>query len=138
MTKARIQYVCQSCGAVALKWAGQCKVCGEWNTLEETVVAPAREHLAARPWTPLSQPQPLPEIQADQFQRLPVASAELARVLGGGMVPGSVVLVGGDPGIGKSTLLLQASAQLAEENRPVLYISAEESIYQIKMRADRL
>jgi len=138
MTKARIQYVCQSCGAIALKWAGQCKVCGEWNTLEETVISPAREQLAARPWTPLSQPQPLPEIQADQFQRLPMASAELARVLGGGMVPGSVVLVGGDPGIGKSTLLLQASAQLAGENRSVLYVSAEESIYQIKMRADRL
>jgi DNA repair protein RadA/Sms len=138
MSKARIQYVCQSCGAIALKWAGQCKVCGEWNTLEETVVSPAREQVTARPWAPVSQPQPLPEIQADQFQRLPVASAELARVLGGGMVPGSVVLVGGDPGIGKSTLLLQTSAQLAEENRPVLYVSAEESVYQIKMRADRL
>jgi DNA repair protein RadA/Sms len=138
MSKARIQYVCQSCGAVALKWAGQCKVCGEWNTLEETLVSPSREHAAAQSWLPLSQPQPLPEIQSDQFQRLPIASTELARVLGGGMVPGSVVLVGGDPGVGKSTLLLQTSAQLAEENRPVLYVSAEESVYQIKMRADRL
>jgi DNA repair protein RadA/Sms len=80
----------------------------------------------------------LPEIQADQFQRLPVAIGELARVLGGGIVRGSVVLVGGDPGIGKSTLLLQASALLAEEGDPVLYISGEESVQQIKMRADRL
>jgi DNA repair protein RadA/Sms len=87
---------------------------------------------------PLSQPQPLPEIQADQFQRLPVAIGELARVLGGGVVPGSVVLIGGDPGIGKSTLLLQTSAQLAEEEGPVLYVSGEESAQQIKMRADRL
>jgi DNA repair protein RadA/Sms len=87
---------------------------------------------------PLSQPQPLPEIEADQFQRLSVASGELARVLGGGIVPGSVVLIGGDPGIGKSTLLLQVSAQLSEENGPVLYVSGEESVQQIKMRADRL
>jgi DNA repair protein RadA/Sms len=87
---------------------------------------------------PVSQPQSLPDIQADQFQRLPVANGELARVLGGGLVPGSVVLIGGDPGIGKSTLLLQASAQLAEGPKPVLYISGEESVHQIKMRADRL
>jgi DNA repair protein RadA/Sms len=87
---------------------------------------------------PVSHPQSLPDIQADQFQRLPVANGELARVLGGGLVPGSVVLVGGDPGIGKSTLLLQASAQLAEGPKPVLYISGEESVHQIKMRADRL
>jgi DNA repair protein RadA/Sms len=81
---------------------------------------------------------PLPEIQADQFQRLPVAMDELARVLGGGIVPGSVILVGGDPGIGKSTLLLQVSALLAAERGPVLYVSGEESVQQIKMRADRL
>jgi DNA repair protein RadA/Sms len=87
---------------------------------------------------PQSQPQSLSEIQADQFHRLPVASSELARVLGGGIVPGSVMLIGGDPGIGKSTLLLQTSAQLAEAEKPVLYISGEESVHQIKIRADRL
>jgi DNA repair protein RadA/Sms len=91
-----------------------------------------------QPWTPLSEPQPLPDIQADQFQRLPVTSTELARVLGGGIVPGSVILVGGDPGIGKSTLLLQTAARLAEATAPVLYVSGEESVNQIKMRADRL
>jgi DNA repair protein RadA/Sms len=138
MAKARVQYVCESCGATAPKWAGQCRVCGEWNTMVETITQPRKEQAFPGSWLPLSQPQPLSEIQADQFQRLPVASGELARVLGGGIVPGSVVLVGGDPGIGKSTLLLQASAQLAEANRPVLYVSGEESVHQIKMRADRL
>ena len=138
MAKTRVQYVCQSCGASQLKWAGQCKSCGEWNTLVETIVEARKDRAADRSWMPISQPQRLPDIQADQFQRLPVAIGELARVLGGGVVPGSVVLIGGDPGIGKSTLLLQASAQLAEEGKPVLYVSGEESVHQIKMRADRL
>ncbi len=138
MAKTRVQYVCQACGETALKWRGQCRACGEWNTLVETLVEPGKGQPSARSWMPLSQPQPLPEIQADHFQRLAVASGELARVLGGGVVPGSVVLVGGDPGIGKSTLLLQVSAQLAGESSPVLYVSGEESVQQIKMRADRL
>ena len=138
MAKTRVQFVCQTCGAAYPRWSGQCKSCGEWNTMVETVVQPRKDAAAARAWMPVSQPQSLPDIQADQFQRLPVANGELARVLGGGLVPGSVVLVSGDPGIGKSTLLLQASAQLAEGPKPVLYISGEESVHQIKMRADRL
>ena len=138
MAKARVQYVCQTCGTTSHKWAGQCKGCGEWNTMVETIVQPQKDATALRSWMPVSQPQPLPDIKADQFQRLPVANGELARVLGGGIVPGSVVLIGGDPGIGKSTLLLQASAQLADGQEPVLYISGEESVHQIKMRADRL
>jgi DNA repair protein RadA/Sms len=140
MAKSRVHYVCESCGATALKWSGQCKACGEWNTLIETIVQPRKDQPGARAFgTPSpSAPQALPEIRADQFQRLPVGMGELSRVLGGGIVPGSVVLIGGDPGIGKSTLLLQASAQLAEQGRPVLYVSAEESVHQIKMRADRL
>jgi DNA repair protein RadA/Sms len=137
MSKKRVQYVCQSCGATALRWAGQCKECGEWNTLLETITE-ARSPVAGPGWVPASQPVPLPQIQADQFQRLPVANGELSRVLGGGIVPGSVILVSGDPGIGKSTLLLQACAQLAEEVQPILYVSGEESVHQIKMRADRL
>ena len=138
MSKKRVRYVCQSCGAMSLRWAGQCKECGEWNTLVETVVESGPSRLPAQPWAPLSEPQRLPDIDADRFQRLPVTSGELARVLGGGIVPGSVVLIGGDPGIGKSTLLLQASAQLARDSAPVLYVSGEESASQIKMRADRL
>jgi DNA repair protein RadA/Sms len=138
MAKTRVQFVCQTCGAAYPRWLGQCKSCGEWNTMVETVVQPRKDATASRAWMPVSQPQSLPDIRADQFQRLPVANSELARVLGGGLVPGSVVLISGDPGIGKSTLLLQASAQLAEGPKPVLYISGEESVHQIKMRADRL
>jgi len=138
MAKARVQYVCQTCGATSHRWAGQCKDCGEWNTMVETITQARKDAAALRSWMPISQPQPLPDIKADQFQRLPVHNGELARVLGGGIVPGSVVLIGGDPGIGKSTLLLQASAQLADGQEPVLYISGEESVHQIKMRADRL
>ncbi len=138
MAKMRLQYICESCGATAIKWSGQCPSFGEWNTLVETVVEPQKEPALARSWMPRSQPQRLSEILSDQFQRLPVTIGELARVLGGGVVPGSVALIGGDPGIGKSTLLLQASAQMAAEIGPVLYVSAEESVHQIKMRADRL
>ena len=138
MAKMRVQYVCQSCGSTFMKWAGRCTSCGEWNTLLETVVEARPSRAVKASLAPTSQPQALPDIQADQFHRLPVGFDELARVLGGGIVPGSVVLIGGDPGIGKSTLLLQASAQLAEGSGPVLYVSAEESAQQIKMRADRL
>lgn len=138
MAKMRVQYVCQSCGATSMKWAGRCNSCGEWNTLLETVVEARPSRAVKASLAPTSQPQPLPDIQADQFHRLPVGFDELARVLGGGIVPGSVVLIGGDPGIGKSTLLLQTSAQLAADGGPVLYVSAEESVQQIKMRADRL
>ncbi|MFN2292311.1 MAG: DNA repair protein RadA [Anaerolineae bacterium] len=138
MAKKKTRYLCQSCGATTLKWSGQCKECGEWNTLVETIMEERKRAAPGHPWTPLSEPQPLPDIKADQFQRLSVTSTELSRVLGGGIVPGSVILVGGDPGIGKSTLLLQASARLAEATAPVLYVSGEESVNQIKMRADRL
>ncbi len=145
MSKTRVRYVCQSCGATALKWTGQCNACGEWNTLAETVIESRKARPGLHASMLASQPQSLPEIKADQSQRLPVANDELSRVLGGGIVPGSVVLIGGDPGIGKSTLLLQVSAQLAEEDSAglgttpvVLYISGEESVHQIKLRADRL
>jgi len=138
VSKNRVEYVCQSCGTSFLRWAGQCRSCGEWNTLVETVVEARPGRATRASLTPTSQPQSLPDIAADQFQRLPVSIGELARVLGGGIVPGSVVLIGGDPGIGKSTLLLQASAALAAQIGTVLYVSAEESAQQIKMRADRL
>jgi len=133
--KRRTTFVCQNCGSSFPKWMGRCPDCGEWNTLVEQVEerAPAR-----RPLVPISEPQPLPHITADAFQRLPVPMEEFSRVLGGGIVPGSVVLIGGDPGIGKSTLLLQLSALLARERGDTLYVSGEESVQQIRMRADRL
>jgi DNA repair protein RadA/Sms len=137
MAKPRTRFVCQNCGSSQPKWMGKCPDCGEWNSLVETVVERPKTS-AALPLMPTSQPQPLPTIAADDFRRIPVPMTELNRVLGGGIVPGSVVLIGGDPGIGKSTLLLQVSSLLSKGAGPVLYVSGEESVQQIKMRADRL
>jgi DNA repair protein RadA/Sms len=138
MPKTQTRYVCQQCGSVQSKWMGRCPDCGEWNTLVETVVE-TRKESAARPAVALTnQPQPLPAISAAGAARLPLPMQELSRVLGGGIVPGSAVLIGGDPGIGKSTLLLQLSAMLADAGQKVLYVSGEESAQQIKMRAERL
>jgi len=140
MSKARTRFVCQSCGATQARWMGRCPECGEWNTLVETVIEePSR---AASPRgsasIPESQAQPLTEIPMQGSERLPVPMEELNRVLGGGIVPGEVVLIGGDPGIGKSTLLLQLAALMSTEEWPVLYVSGEESPQQIKLRAERL
>ena len=138
MPKTITRFVCQSCGRAAAKPLGRCPSCGEWNTYVEEVVesAPSRRIAAAN--GAKSRPQPLPQVEggADE-DRLPLSIAEFARVLGGGIVPGSLVLIGGDPGIGKSTLLLQTAVELAPIG-PVLYVSGEESPSQIKMRADRL
>ena len=114
---------------------GRCPECGEWNSLVETLVEPPAQRAGA---TPQSQPCLLPEVAADSFARISLTIGELDRVLGGGLVPGSLVLIGGDPGIGKSTLLLQASAALASVRGPVFYVSGEESPQQIKMRAERI
>ncbi|MBC8447154.1 MAG: DNA repair protein RadA [Chloroflexi bacterium] len=137
MAKVKTRYVCQQCGSAQPKWMGRCPDCGEWNTLVKTVIAEERltgRSLAASE----TAPQPLPAISPDGFERIPVAIGELSRVLGGGIVPGSGVLIGGDPGIGKSTLLLQLASLLARQGHNVLYISGEESPQQIKMRAERL
>jgi DNA repair protein RadA/Sms len=142
MAKAKTRYVCQSCGSAQPKWQGRCPDCGEWNTLVEMVIqepAPGRPtSLSAGSLT--TAPLPLPEIPADGYERIPVAIGEISRVLGGGIVPGSVVLISGDPGIGKSTLLIQLCAALADADGagPVLYVSGEESAAQIKLRAERL
>jgi len=147
MAKPKTQYVCQVCGSVQPKWMGRCPDCGEWNTLVETVVQePKRGAAAPRVAGAPTLPQPLPDIPADGYERIPVPISELSRVLGGGIVPGSVVLISGDPGIGKSTLLLQLCSVLAGGGgsassgveRPVLYVSGEESAAQIKLRAKRL
>jgi DNA repair protein RadA/Sms len=140
MAKLQTRYVCQNCGSTQPKWAGKCPDCGQWNTLVETVVQPAAANRRGVAMLPdaSSGPVPLPDIRADGYERIPLAIGELSRVLGGGIVPGSVVLVSGDPGVGKSTLLLQLCAALAEGAGPILYVSGEESPAQIKMRASRM
>ncbi len=138
MPKQRVKYVCQQCGAESTRWMGKCPNCGSWNSYVETLEAsaapaPTRHAVGGR-----SEPTALPQIKADAYARLPVGNAEFSRVLGGGIVPGSLVLIGGDPGIGKSTLLLQVAAQVASSAGGVLYVSGEESPQQIKMCAERL
>lgn len=141
MAKTKTRYVCQECGSVQPKWMGRCPDCGEWNTLLETVVEDSRPGAASpaarQALLGRNSPQPLATIAADSYQRTLLPMEEFNRVLGGGLVPGSLILIGGDPGIGKSTLLLQMSASLATEGI-VLYISGEESAQQIKLRASRL
>jgi DNA repair protein RadA/Sms len=138
-TKTRTVFVCQQCGSTQLKWMGRCPDCGEWNTLVETIQSkPGRETSASRLELPRSAPTPLTQVKAERQDRIPMAMEEFNRVLGGGIVPGCLVLVSGDPGIGKSTLLTQVAAQMAMTHGPVLYVSGEESAQQIKMRADRL
>ncbi len=137
MPKARVKFVCQQCGAESTRWVGKCPNCGAWNSYVETRESPpAASRLATV--GPRAEPTPLPRISADSFTRISVGMGEFSRVLGGGIVPGSLVLIGGDPGIGKSTLLLQVSAMVADASGPVLYVSGEESPQQIKMRAARL
>jgi DNA repair protein RadA/Sms len=137
LAKSTTRFVCQSCGAVFAKWAGRCEACGAWNAIAEepaeTRPGPAGKAAAGRPlgFVPLAGSAAPPP-------RAATGIAELDRVLGGGLVPASAVLVGGDPGIGKSTLLLQAAAKLAGTDRPVLYVSGEESIEQVRLRARRL
>jgi len=119
--RARAMYVCQQCGSQSLKWVGRCPDCGEWNSMLETVES--REGAPPPSILPRSRPQRLSEIPAEGFKRMEVSMGEFSRVLGGGIVPGSMVLIAGDPGIGKSTLLLQVTALLSETLGKVLYIS---------------
>jgi DNA repair protein RadA/Sms len=139
MAKAKTQFVCQSCGYQAPKWLGKCPGCQGWNSfVEERVIdekAPERDLLGMEMETA---PVPITEISAEEKGRFQIGIGEFDRVLGGGIVFGSLVLVGGDPGIGKSTLLLQVMHRLASSGRKVLYVSGEESLQQTKMRAERL
>lgn len=137
--KAKVQFECQSCGYISPKYLGRCPNCGQWNSMTEVTIQDtsdrrARVSLSGKK----TQPQRLTEIVPKKEPRVATKLPELNRVLGGGVVPGSLVLIGGDPGIGKSTLLLQVSQQLTEVGGKVLYVSGEESADQIKLRAERL
>ncbi len=137
MAKAKTIYFCQECGHESSKWMGQCPGCRQWNTFAEETVERPKHASSERPGSS-ARPVPLSEIEMKQEERFTSGFPELDRVLGGGIVPASIVLVGGDPGIGKSTLLLQVCKNLSIQNVPVLYISGEESLYQIKLRAQRI
>lgn len=134
--KSRTIYVCNGCGATSPKWQGRCPDCGEWNSFVETVDTP--KPMSATTGLQSSQPQQLSKVSVDGLARQPVPIVELNRVLGGGIVAGSLVLIGGDPGVGKSTLLLQLSTVMCASLPSVLYISGEESVQQIRLRASRV
>ncbi|MBA7629500.1 DNA repair protein RadA [subsurface metagenome] len=132
----RTVFVCQQCGKEELKWLGRCPSCQEWNSfIEQTVAAPTS---SLKPISSVKPPQELSQVTFEAADRFPLPLAEFNRVLGGGLVPGSLVLTGGDPGIGKSTLLLQVSALVAQARGKVVYVSGEETLHQIKLRAERL
>lgn len=136
MAKTKTVFVCQNCGAKEAKWTGRCNVCGEWNSFVEEVEVQTKGRGNAVIGTPSSKALKLSEIKVNADVRMDTGDEELNRVLGGGMVPGSMILLGGEPGIGKSTLVLQFA--LHSRCGRVLYVSGEESISQIKMRAQRL
>ena len=134
----KTHFVCQECGSETPRWQGKCPACGTWNSLVEEKIQATQSRDRLMRVKESSEPKPLAEIDHLHLPRRPTHSSEFNRVLGGGIVPGSVILVGGDPGIGKSTLLLQESGALSSGKEPVLYVTGEESAEQIKMRADRL
>jgi DNA repair protein RadA/Sms len=141
MSKTKTTFFCQNCGAQSSKWVGKCTSCGEWNTYVEEVVHKETKNDRLQLFTAAksghsNKPVLLNEIGTADYPRIAVPGKELSRVLGGGVVPGSLVLFGGEPGIGKSTLMLQLALRM--KNLKVLYVSGEESEQQIKMRADRL
>ena len=143
MAKDKIMYVCDNCGQESAKWIGKCPACGQWNTFKEIKVADTKKKVVATSAAASAGHQlrenkvlRLKDISAKDDPRIDMHDDELNRVLGGGLVPGSIVLLGGEPGIGKSTLTLQT--MLALTDKRVLYVSGEESAHQLKMRAERL
>ena len=138
MAKEKIAYVCTECGYDSPKWAGRCPSCGTWNSMKEQVIRPTATDKRAAPGFSFEKARPLTlnEIETGDDPRIDMHDEELNRVLGGGLVPGSLVLLGGEPGIGKSTLVLQTVLRMPE--RRVLYVSGEESARQLKLRADRI
>ncbi len=135
MARTRTVFRCMSCGVGVPKWSGQCSGCGEWNTLAEELDNPSPASVLAQPATP---PVPITAVRSSDGRPVPTGIAEVDRVLGGGLVPGSVTLVGGEPGVGKSTLVLQLMGARAREGATVLYVTGEESADQVRLRADRL
>jgi DNA repair protein RadA/Sms len=151
MARAQTTFTCTSCGQASLRWMGRCPGCGEWNTLVETAGDPQADRrvpggkgpsAARRPrgagTAEPRKPVALADVERGETQRLQTGSEEFDRVLGGGLVPGSVVLLGGSPGIGKSTLMSAALARIQATGRSTLYVSGEESAAQVRLRAERL
>lgn len=141
MPALKTAYVCQQCGGSSPKWAGQCPTCGAWNSLVETAAAPrstAHRPSAARAMAGVAAVLPIGEVESAEATRLTTGIGEVDRVLGGGFVPGSIALFGGDPGIGKSTLLLQVAGRVAASGGRVLYVTGEESAAQVRGRAERI
>lgn len=142
MTRPHTKFTCQQCGYESAKWMGRCPDCGEWNSLVETIVQPVRTSANGRGVALTrggsAMPVPLSQVEVSGHQRLATSSPELDRVLGGGVVPGSLILLAGEPGIGKSSLLQQVAGDVAQRVGEVLYVSAEESPQQVKLRAERL
>lgn len=137
MAKVKRAYFCSNCGNETTKWMGKCPACGAWNTISEHIVARESSSVASRVASvPKSEPRKVQDIEEGTTVRIDIGNKEVNRVLGGGLVPGSLILLGGEPGIGKSTLSLQLA--LTENSLKTLYVSGEESAEQIKMRANRI
>ena len=139
MTKLKTTFFCQNCGAQSAQWMGKCKSCGEWNTMEEEVISKPKSGIISwdkKKYNNINKAQIISDISLKSKARIDTSDNELNRVLGGGIVGGSLILLGGEPGIGKSTLLLQVALKI--QNEKILYVSGEESDQQIRMRANRL
>src|SRR4051812_14687743 len=138
MSKSESVFACQKCGHLEKKWAGRCPSCGGWSTLVEERAGPKR--VVTRGERPVAKAVRITDVDVESVSRVALGLGDMDRVLGGGLVPGSLVLIGGEPGVGKSTLLLQAAAGVvnAAADRHVLYVSAEESAAQVRLRAQRL
>ncbi|MBQ7705687.1 MAG: DNA repair protein RadA, partial [Selenomonadaceae bacterium] len=138
MAKQKTKYVCQECGAESVRWLGKCPACGRWNTLVEEIVEEVKFQPKHALTTAYESPRRIAEVDLTELPRFSTGSGELDRVLGGGLIPGSIVLIAGDPGVGKSSLTLAVCAHIAKNERRVLYVTGEESSRQIRMRAERL
>jgi len=138
MTRTKTIFTCQNCGYQSPKWLGRCPDCSNWNSFVEEDYSAPRSGVKERSALYKDEPVLLKDVEAREEERLKTGITELDRVLGGGIVSGSVILIGGDPGVGKSTISLQLSNQLTKQGSCVLYVSGEESVHQTKLRAKRL